>query len=174
MAIRAMSSRIPATVEAFGRLKEGSYGPYQSVLFKGDGLPEGQIWRSMKPEEAKQFSRGQSVYLAPTYRDGKETWDIELIDQAPTNNVVAMPQRPNAPAPTLRPQRQVQAAQASPEVPHAAPSREQIEAYIGSSARLFAHCYAEAARNLPPGCSPEDLRAIATTLFIQVARKFQL
>lgn len=82
MVIRAASARIQATVKAFGQIKEGDYGPYQSVLFeRGDRSgEEAKVWKSMKPEDAKQFQKGQQVILVPTERKGKPTWDIELMD----------------------------------------------------------------------------------------------
>jgi hypothetical protein len=47
--IRTATDRILATVAAFGHVKDGNYGPYQSVLFESPDLPEGKVWRSMKP-----------------------------------------------------------------------------------------------------------------------------
>ena len=82
--IRSTADKVPATVAGFGKVKDGNYGPYQSVLFEGDRLPEGKVWRSMEPEQTKQFTRGQRVYLVPTKnKQGKDSWDIELMGDAP-------------------------------------------------------------------------------------------
>ena len=80
--IRAASDRIQATVTAFGKVKESQFneGSYQSVLFEGDGLPDGKLWRSMTPDQAQSFTRGQAVYLVPTTnKKGQPSYDIELL-----------------------------------------------------------------------------------------------
>jgi hypothetical protein len=157
--IRAASDRILATVAGFGKLKEGQWGPYQSVLFESPQLPEGKIWRSMEPEQAKTFQRGQQAYLVPTTnKQGAPSWDIELIDSPAPSNVLPMPPRQQQPA-------------AQPRQGH---SREEIEAYVGKCARLFRVCYDQAEQTLPATCGGEDVRAVASTLFIQAARKFNL
>jgi hypothetical protein len=64
--IRTAADKVQATVGAIGKVKDGDYGPYQSVLFEGKGLPDGKVWRCMDPEQAQQFTRGQRVHLVPT------------------------------------------------------------------------------------------------------------
>lgn len=54
------------------------------------------------------------------------------------------------------------------------PSKERIEAYVSSSMRLFRHCWNEAAASLPETCTTEDVRKVASTLFIAAQRKFGL
>jgi hypothetical protein len=85
--IRAATDKIQATVAGFGKLKESQFNDsvYQSVLFEGGGLPEGKVWRSMTPDQAQGFTRGQAVYLVPTTnKKGQPSYDIELIAPAPT------------------------------------------------------------------------------------------
>ncbi|MEO1399654.1 MAG: hypothetical protein AAFV72_00180 [Cyanobacteria bacterium J06635_1] len=53
-------------------------------------------------------------------------------------------------------------------------SREGIEAYISGCARMMKYCLIEAEKILPQQATVEDRRSVATTLFIQAAKKFQL
>jgi hypothetical protein len=34
----------------------------------------------MKPSDAAKFNKGMQAWLIPTSKDGKDAWDIELID----------------------------------------------------------------------------------------------
>ena len=88
--IRSASNKILATVAAFSQVKKSQFNDsyYQSVLFEGEGLPDGKIWRSMTPDQAQCFDRGQSVYLVPTTNTkGQPSYDIELIEPAETPTV---------------------------------------------------------------------------------------
>jgi hypothetical protein len=145
--IRTAADKVPATVAGFGKLKDGQYGPYQSVLFEGDRLPEGKVWRSMEPEQAKQFVRGQAVYLVPTTnKQGKPSFDIELMEGGA------------APAPVATP---------------AAPQAQAIGEYLDKMAALYAACYRRAATNLD-GAPDAAIQAAASTVFISAQRKFSL
>jgi hypothetical protein len=161
--IRTATDRILATVAAFGHVKDGNYGPYQSVLFESPDLPEGKVWRSMKPEEAKTFDKGQQAYLVPTTnKQGKPSWDIELL---PT----AQPQA--APMPTATPGSY--AAGPAPTIPD--DRKRQIAQYLQDLAALYAYSYSTAKHQLEPHDAPaEAIQGAATTLFIQASRKFNL
>jgi hypothetical protein len=174
--IRTAADKIQATVSAFGKLKESQFNDsvYQSVLFEGQGLPEGKLWRAMTPDQAQGFTRGQAVYLVPTTnKQGKPSYDIELIAPAPA---------PTAPAAT--PQATAQAP--SQATSHQAPAnarldamtgeeKQAIAAYITSVSALYAYCYQQAAHHLAPHGAPEPaIQAAASTTFIQASRKFSL
>ena len=145
--IRTIHDKVPATVAGFGKLKDGQYGPYQSVLFEGDRLPEGKVWRSMEPEQAAQFTRGQAVYLVPTKnKQGKDSWDIELMEGGAAPSPVATP---------------------------AVPQAQEIGQYLDKMAALYAACYRRAATNLD-GAPDAAIQAAASTVFISAQRKFGL
>lgn len=155
--IRTASDRILATVEAFGKLKQGDHGAYQSVLFKGQGLPDGQTWRSMKPEQAKEFTRGQQVYLVPTTnKQGKASWDIELIDA---------PGQTAAPAPTTPPA-------AAPASGGGQTTAEAYAEYVFRLKRRFQVCHAAAAEILREE-PPEVVGQVALEFFRQAQRELK-
>jgi hypothetical protein len=163
--IRTAADKITATVSAFGKVKESQFNDsvYQSVLFEGEGLPDGKLWRSMDPDQAQQFTRGQTVYLVPTTNTkGKPSYDIELI----------------APATTTTPQATAQApSQGKPASLDAMAPEEkaQIASYITSVSALYAYCYQQASHHLGPHGAPlEAVQAAASTTFIQASRKFSL
>jgi hypothetical protein len=173
--IRTAADKITATVTAFGKLKESQFNDsvYQSVLFEGEGLPDGKLWRSMDPDQAQQFTRGQTVYLVPTTNTkGKPSYDIELIAPAPA---------PTAPAATPQAPSQGTSHQGKPatqgtSLDAMAPEDKQaIASYITSISALYAYCYQQAAHHLAPHGAPEPaIQAAASTTFIQAARKFSL
>lgn len=146
--IRTAADKIPATVSGFGKIKDGNYGPYQSVLFEGDRLPEGKVWRSMEPDQAKQFTRGQRVHLVPTTnKQGKPSFDIELMGDTPAAaQAVATP---------------------------AAPQAQEIGQYLDKMAALYAACYRRAATSLD-GAPDSAIQAAASSVFISAQRKFGL
>jgi hypothetical protein len=158
--IRTAADKITATVTAFGKLKESQFNDsvYQSVLFEGEGLPDGKLWRSMDPDQAQQFTRGQTVYLVPTTNTkGKPSYDIELI----------------APATTTTPQATAQAPS------HQAPANAR-EAYLETLERVgnrYQACISKAKQIWLTQYSEDDLTALpellhttATTLFIEANR----
>jgi hypothetical protein len=160
--IRTAADKITATVSAFGKVKESQFneGSYQSVLFEGEGLPEGKVWRAMTPDQAQGFTRGQAVYLVPTTnKKGQASYDIELI--APTT----APTAPQAPS-------QSKPASLDAMAPE---EKAQIASYITSVSALYAFCYQQAQHHLAPHQAPlEAVQAAASTTFIQAARKFSL
>ncbi len=154
--IRTASDRIQATVAAFGQVKQSQFNDscFQSVLFESEQLPDGKLWRSMTPDQAQGFTKGQTVYLVPTTnKHGKPSYDIELIatTQAPTT----------APA------------------SHQAPANARA-AYMETLERVgnrYAACIGKAKEIWGSEYSPEDLAALpellhttATTLFIECNR----
>ena len=152
--IRTATDRILATVAATGQVKQGQYGEYQSVLFEATQLPDGKIWRSMEPAQAQQFYRGQQAYLVPTTnKQGKASWDIELLTDAP--------------APTVAP------TATGGTIPDS--KKPQIAAYATDMAKLYAYCYSQAKATMEPHEAPlEAVQAAASSVFIASTRKFSL
>ncbi|MEO1522531.1 MAG: hypothetical protein AAFU78_17370 [Cyanobacteria bacterium J06633_2] len=150
MAIVTAGSKIKATVEHITEEKTGQYGAYKSVLFKRSDLQgdEAKVWRAMKPEEVEQLSKGQQVYLIPTERKGKSTWDIEIRGGAPSASPVTTNQTGLTPE-----------------------QKKAIATYVTEQSKLFGFCLQQA-RTEMPDLSEESHRAIATTLFITVQKKF--
>jgi hypothetical protein len=172
--IRTAADKITATVSAFGKVKESQFneGSYQSVLFESPALPDGKVWRSMDPDQAQGFTRGQAVYLVPTTnKKGQPSYDIELIAPAPT----ATPQA-TAPAATTQAPTQGKPATQGTSLDAMAPEdKQEIASYITSISALYAYCYQQAAHHLSPHGAPEPaIQAAASTTFIQAARKFSL
>ena len=167
--IRTAADKITATVAGFGKVKESQFndGVFQSVLFEGEGLPDGKIWRSMTPDQAQQFTRGEQVYLVPTTnKKGQPSYDIELITPVPQSGTA--PQAPTtAPAPA-----------GGHQAPTAAIPDDQkraIAGYITDLAALYSYCYQQASHQLAPHGAPEPaIQGAASTLFIAASRKFSL
>lgn len=161
--IRTAADKITATVTGFTQVKQSQFNDsvFQSVLFEGEGLPEGRIWRSMTPEQAQTFARGQAVYLVPTTNTkGKASYDIELITPAPTATQVPA----TAPAPATAPTAAIPDDQ-----------KRAIAGYITDLAALYSYCYQQASHQLAPHGAPEPaIQGAASTLFIAASRKFSL
>ncbi|MFM7324430.1 MAG: hypothetical protein ACKO4L_05795, partial [Nodosilinea sp.] len=125
--IRTAADRISAQVTGFSQVKQSQFNDscFQSVLFEGDGLPDGKIWRSMSPEQAQGFTRGEQVYLVPTTNaKGKPSYDIELL-----------PTTAPATAPTA----------AIPD-----DQKRAIADYVTDLAALYSYCYQQASHQLAP------------------------
>jgi|688.fasta_scaffold201858_4 hypothetical protein len=158
--IRTAADKITATVSAFGKVKESQFneGSYQSVLFEGGGLPEGKVWRSMTPDQAQGFTRGQAVYLVPTTnKQGKPSYDIELIAPATTTTPQATAQAPSHQAPA-------NAREAYLETLERVGNRYQ--ACITKAKQIWLTQYSEG----DLAALPELLHTTATTLFIEANR----
>jgi hypothetical protein len=163
--IRTAADKIQATVSAFGKVKPSQFNDsnFQSVLFEGEGLPEGKVWRSMDPDQAQGFNRGQTVYLVPTTNTkGKPSYDIELI------------------APATAPTATTATPQATAQAPsHQAPANAR-EAYLETLERVgnrYQACISKAKQIWLTQYSEDDLTALpellhttATTLFIEANR----
>lgn len=158
MVIRTAAEKVLATVEFITATKEGDYGPYRSVLFKRTDL-EGdpaKVWRSMDPEDAEQFSKGQRVNLIPTTnKRGKPSWDIELLDQQTTTT-------PTPVAPTTDSTPQLTAGK-----------KQAIAEYVSQQGDLLAYCWRVVEEKLA-GKSEESHRCAASSLYIAAQRKFNL
>jgi len=172
--IRAATDKIAATVAAFSQIKESQFndGSYQSVLFESPDLPDGKLWRSMTPDQAQGFTRGQAVYLVPTTnKKGQPSYDIELIAPAPTAPATA-PQATSHQAPANA---RKATSQGTSLDTMTGEEKARIAAYITSISALYAYCYQQAAHHLAPHQAPlEAVQAAASTTFIQAARKFSL
>jgi hypothetical protein len=143
--IRTAADKVPATVAGFGKVKTNEFGDYQSVLFEGDRLPDGKVWRSMPPDQAKQFTRGQQVHLVPTKnKQGKDSWDIELLEGG-----------------------------AAPVATPAVPQAQAIGEYLDRMTGLYAAAYRRAAAAMD-GAPPEAIQAAASSAYIAAQRKFSL
>jgi len=168
--IRTATDKIQATVSAFGKVKPSQFNDsnFQSVLFEGEGLPEGKVWRSMDPDQAQSLNRGQQVYLVPTTnKKGQPSYDIELI--APTTAPATAPATPQATAQAPSQGKPASLDAMAPE------DKQAIAAYITSISALYAFCYQQAAHHLAPHGAPEPaIQAAASTTFIQASRKFSL
>lgn len=157
MVIRTAAQKTLATVEYITATKDGDYGPYRSVLFKRSDLQgdAAKVWRSLKPHEAEQFTKGQQVHLIPTERKGKQTWDIELLSPTAAKSS-APPATSPAASTTLAPEQ-----------------KKAIAAYVEGQADLLAFCW-QVAREKLPNKSEESHRCAASSLYIAAARKFDL
>lgn len=173
MAVVQASQKVGAYTKFITDVKQGQYGEYRSVLFLRNDKPAGkeqEVWRSMKPHEAQQFTKGQFVHLIPTKRDGKDTWDIEIpavpsdprtqqsvpmATPTPINPIAPMGAAPPSKAETITPGQKVQWAKD-----------------IDNSARLFRRCLEAAQHHCGElvGGDVSEIRAIATTLFEQSFR----
>ena len=177
----ATTPTINAVVAHIMQEKVGEYGPYQSVLFEGEGLEGGKLWRALKPDEAQQLCKGQAVELTPTKTSkGKASWNIRPLDTPP-----AQPQ-PTAPQPS-QPQQRNSAGEAKPSPqtqtvaqpsrrePTTEARRQQIEAYIFSMANLHTVCYQAAEQAYDGTDAPDEvIRAATSSLFISAERRFHL
>ena len=154
--IRTASDRITATVAAHGHLKEGQFGPYQSILFESPNLPDGKVWRAMDPEQAQQFIRGQVVALVPTTnKQGKPSFDIEILD--------APAPAPATVAPTAAPQGTI-------------PNDKKpiVAGYATDLAKLYSYCYSQAVASMPESAPMEAIQACASSVFIATTRKHSI
>ncbi|MGB3496510.1 MAG: hypothetical protein WBA57_27530 [Elainellaceae cyanobacterium] len=139
---------INATLETIGRPKQSKFENkpnYRPLLFT---LPDGsQRWKSyaVDAQELTWLTRGQT-YQAVISGD-----DFNIVQPSGA-----------APAPAPAPGATIPADQ-----------KRAIATYIQEQSKLFGYCYQQAQAELP-GLSEESHRAIAETLYIQAARKFQL
>lgn len=144
---------VNAVVEYVTGIKQGDYGDYQSVLFKAqDGE---KIWKSFKPNspELDVLRKGVKVQLVPSgEKNGKVSHNVVLMD--------AQTLQPSLPAPATSTDWDEQ-------------QKRNIANYISQHANLFKFCF-EQAGTVADGLTEDSQRAIATTLFIQSAKHFNL
>lgn len=152
MAVLTASKPVTAIVAHVDNVaKQGNYGPYYSTLFESPDLEGGRIWRSLPPDQAAKLTKGMTVQLQKTHRNGKETWDI-IIPETETPKTIVNP----AQSSTLTPDR-----------------KREIAAYIEEMGGLYAFCYTQAGEKLTD--APDAAKqAMASSLFIAVQRKFNL
>lgn len=170
---------INAVVAHIMQEKVGEYGPYQSVLFEGEGLEGGKLWRALKPDEAQQLRKSQPVELTPTKTSkGKASWNIRPLHTPPAQPIAPQPsqvqQRNSAvqAKPTSQPQTVVQPPCQEPTTEE---RRQQIEAYIFSMANLHTVCYQAAEQAYNGTDAPDEvIRAATSSLFISAERRFHL
>jgi hypothetical protein len=147
----ATATLTTAICEVVGREKAGEYGPYHPVLFN---LPDGsQKWKSFKPDapELQWLRKGQS-YQAVVIGD-----EFKLIEPPPAQT----PTRPHQPA--------------TPSTAIPDDQKQVIASYVLQQSKLFRFCWDEVGRQFEAEeLTEESHRTIATTLFIQVGRKFNL
>lgn len=157
MAIRTASQKVSAKVEFITGLKTGEFGEYRSVLFlRNDSEGEAaKVWRSFQPHEVSVFSKGQQVYLIPSERKSKATWDVELVE----SEAIA----PIVPAATAHP--------AAVGIP--ASQKQAIASHATDLSKLYAFCLKQAKAELP-GEDSETIRCAASAVFIALQRKFNL
>lgn len=156
---------IVAKIEVIGKLKEGTYGQYRSVLFLDQAQPVGseaaKIWKSLSDEEAQGLTKGAIVHLVPAGKDrsGKDKHNILRLDTV---------------APVSTPaKREV----SRPESIGATWSDEQklaLSAQICDHANLLRFCLEVTHEKFADLADPRDFRALATTLYLQVLRQAQL
>lgn len=170
---------INAVVAHIMQEKVGEYGPYQSVLFESEGLEGGKLWRALKPDEAQQLRKGQSVELTPTKTNkGKASWNIRPLHTPPiqpTAPQLSQPQQRNSTGeakPAPQPQTVAQPLRREPTTEE---RRQQIETYIFSMANLHTVCYQAAEQAYNGTDAPDEvIRAATSSLFISAERRFHL
>lgn len=185
MAIVTASAKVSAHVAAFGRVKPSKFedsGPIQSIKFVSmDGTKE--HWATYKAEQAKQFTMQQPVNLIPAQRNGRETYDIEILEP------IAQPKQPTGYQPVtskplgfhvapVAPRYQPQTAPAPAPQPmqqlEQGPDKAAIAAWITGQSKLYSYCYSQAAAALPDGVPDAAVQGGASTLYISTCRKFGL
>lgn len=154
---------ITATVEYITAIKDGQYGPYQSVLFKTqDGE---KIWKSFDPdsEELAILSKGTRVQLILAgERNGKPSHQIVLLDSP-----MIAPTIPNS-LPALPSDQPV-----AVEVGWSPEQKRAIAAKVSQHADLLAYCLQVSHQKFAQTGlveSEESVRTLATTLFIQALK----
>lgn len=145
---------INARVEVIGKVKQGEYAPYRSVLSIDLSQPEGaetaKLWKSFNDndETVAQLSKGSRVQLVPSGKDkaGKEKHNIVIAENSPT-----------AKTPLATDGWTLEQKQA-------------IAAKIERHSDLLRFCLETVQRKFGSLVEPQDIRALATTLFLQAIR----
>ena len=165
-------SAITATVEVIGKLKDGNYGPYRSVLFLDQAQPVGseasKIWKSLSEAEAAPLSKGARVQLVPAGKDrsGKDKHNIVLLE-GQTQAVSASTGQPQSPIPPTP----------APVRPSKIPptwtdeQKREMSAAICDHADVLRFCLEVVQHKFAGVAEPREYRAIATTLYIQMMKQ---
>ena len=163
-------SAITATVEVIGKLKDGNYGPYRSVLFLDQAQPAGsevaKIWKSLSEAEAAPLSKGARVQLVPAGKDrsGKDKHNIVLLEGQAVSTPVVQPQSPIPPTPVpIRPSK----------IPPTwtDEQKREMSAAICDHADVLRFCLEVVQHKFAAVAEPREYRAIATTLYIQMMQQ---
>jgi hypothetical protein len=148
------------TVEVIGKAKESSYEQgkfYYPTLFRLEGSQgdDGKVWKNLSDAEISQITRGDRIQLVETGKDksGKPKHNIVLLNSSPG---------PIASKQTVATEQGL-----SPE------QKRAIATHITEQAKLFKFCFETVSQNIE-GLSEDSQRAIATTLYIQTGKKFNL
>lgn len=145
---------INARVEVIGKVKQGEYGPYRSVLFIDESLPEGseagKLWKSFNDDDqtVSQLSKGSRVQLVPAGKDksGKDKHNILIAQKSPM-----VESKPTESGWTLE-------------------EKRAIASKVNQNADLLAYCLQTARAKFGDLVGAEDIRALAITLFLQADR----
>lgn len=136
--------------------KPGNFGPYLATVFESAELPDGRIWKNLKPDEAAMLKKGMKVQLTQTQRNGRDTYDV-ILDDSPVSD------RP-APATTTAP------------ATLPADLKKEIAGYSKEMINLYSFLWRESKAALESqGCQDaETIRTCTSSTFIAVQRKFNL
>ena len=156
MTIRTLSDRILATVAVVGKPKESKFNqaPYRPVLFESSQLPDGgQHWKNMSEADAAKLRKGMKVRLWPVRREGRDTFDVELMTD---EKGIDSGYTPNNHRPL------------SPE------QRIEIGAYMDQMANLYGYAWELAHTKLGDKASEDTKRCMASSLYLSAQRRFGL
>ncbi|AFY71463.1 hypothetical protein Pse7367_3218 [Thalassoporum mexicanum PCC 7367] len=137
-----------------GQPRQGKYGEYISALFNAPEFGDVRIFGNPDDDLLKSIKKGQKVWLVDNNRGGYKLAAAPAMDSSNGNGDRS----------------------AQPQSPEQSENRKgQILAYIQSHTRLFKTCYLRASEEMAEFVMDEDnLRCIATTIYIQTQRKFDL
>jgi hypothetical protein len=103
--VAAQPARIPARIDRIGKVEEGQYGTYRSVLFKGDfeiGMDSvkkpGELWRRVPCDTSDDMAIGMGLILSLVPGKNGMVWDIALDPDAPPVTGPTAGQQHQAPA----------------------------------------------------------------------------
>lgn len=141
-----------------GKVISTQYGDRVNVvILLTDGQTEVKLWGNTDDENLRSLKRNQAVQLA---KDAKGYKLVSSGDTSPTSKGTPT----SDPLATFRDEG----------------TRETMKTYIKWQAKLFGQCLREAYQMASPDeegeqlISSEDIRAIATTLYLQTVKKFNL
>jgi hypothetical protein len=105
--VATQPARVPARIERIGKVEEGNYGPYRSVLFKGafelgmDSVKTaGELWRRVPCDTSDDMAQGMGMILSLVPGKNGMVWDIALDPDAPPVTGPTAGQQHQAPAST--------------------------------------------------------------------------
>lgn len=147
-----------ATVSKAPRQVKTKYGDRLVCDVRLEDGSESAIWSPVNYAPVEYLTQGQAVTCS---RDSKGK--VSIVENHLTHPGMSAPSVPTVTtAPT-----QTQPQGMTPE------TKKAIASHIEEMASLFNYCYQTAAQKVQ-GLPPEQTREVATTLFIQASRKFNL